>query len=241
MALTPATFTIAEVDTSCLDLTVSGAGITSDPFVLTAAVLANGAIECTVDGVSLKLSADANNAAVLGTDDGLYIEAPGTTVVGSTSIDAGISGSGVASDPFAITVDTIVSSTAGNTLVDSANGLYVPARVGVFELGVGCDLEVRQYVETGFTAPRNLKIVGASWFIGTGPDGANVAVSVLVNGVPTDSFVVNNGAADASGALEVFSPAITLNAGDVVILHVTQIGSVNPGSHLYVFFDYELV
>jgi len=96
----------------CLDLAVSGNGVDS-PWEITGAIridpLADNAITCTAGG--------------------LYVptpEAPGLTVFSSSGcMDVMFTGSGIASDPYQININPLISPDPTNALECAIDGLYV--------------------------------------------------------------------------------------------------------------------
>lgn len=81
-------------DTDCIDMEISGAGDTADPYVVSANPILSGdpqqLLSCEADGLLAHISDDANNQALIGTDGGVFV-AP-ATVDGSAGCGIDING-----------------------------------------------------------------------------------------------------------------------------------------------------
>ena len=122
------------------------AGIAGDGITITP-----GGVNGHAPTVEARLSADAGNQAVIGSDGGLFIPAAladtPLTVVDTPSVNLSASGT----DLHTLQADVIVSPAAGNALVENADGMYVP------------DLctELAAVTNAGFAVPGITQVLGA--------------------------------------------------------------------------------
>ena len=98
-------------DTSCIDLSIIGAGSTVNPYVLTA---------------DIEISVDANNS-ISCRSNGLYVE---KTFIGgedTSCAETNISGAGTAASPYLLSTAPILSLDVNNLLECTPQGLFAPA------------------------------------------------------------------------------------------------------------------
>jgi hypothetical protein len=121
--------------------------------------------------IAADISGDAGNQTTIGTDGGLFTPAPAATVVqaGDTpTVNATVSGTGTAADPYVVSADAIVAPEP-NGLEATANGLLVaPSGDAGNTLAMGAD--GRLYVP-----PAPLPEVGCG-LTGDGTAGAPITV-----------------------------------------------------------------
>lgn len=102
--------TVVEVsDTSCVDMTISGAGTVSSPYVISA--------DPIVDPVDNALSCTAA---------GLYVAPTELSVLDTSCVDMTLTGTGTVADPYVVSADPIIDATVvQNALECNAGGLSV--------------------------------------------------------------------------------------------------------------------
>lgn len=125
--------TVAALDTDTVDMTVSG----GPNYIVSADVLlaqeCNG-VESTVDGLLVRPSSDTGNSLICGTDGRLFVPEVLLTDVIITGTDTNCMDTTVVENPsntFVVSVDPIISPTAGNQISCTATGLFVPAGASV--------------------------------------------------------------------------------------------------------------
>lgn len=67
--------TVAVEDTNCIDMAITGSGGGADPYTISAVPVIgadNDYLFCTADGLEVRVSEDADNQTIIGTDGGIY-------------------------------------------------------------------------------------------------------------------------------------------------------------------------
>ena len=144
--------------TNCITLEITGAGTNANPFV----VEANPRIK--VAGVG-----EAENILEC-TGEGFYVPAQQLVTSDSSCITVDVTGDGTEVNPWDLTADVKISTTANNIVTCSSNGLYVPAPDGT-----------ETKLQVGDTSCIDLSIIGSGSSVTPYIITADIEVSVDAN------------------------------------------------------------